>query len=522
MTPRRREALGLAAAAIAGYVRSFDVPFIWDDLPHIANNAQIRAPLGSGAWLHAGTQETRPLLNLSFAVNHAIFGLAPAGWHATNVLLHVLAVWALSAALRALFRRRPGAPLDPDADAFAPRAAAAGALLFAVHPLATEAVTYINSRSVVAATAAMAAAFWALERRRAAGTAATVWQRALPGALLAFGLLWKEMAVTLPALVLVVDALLPPRDTSGTTLPWRTRLRGPLALLPALLVLPILFAFFRSPHTQHIGFSVAEPIRSAATQPIALARLAALALLPVGQNLDHDLPLVPSPLAPESVLALVGWALAVVSVWRVRHRSPLPLLGVLAFLLVMAPTNSVVPFYDAMCERHLYPGLAVVCAGGGAVLARLADPPGSHRRAMGATAALTLVLLTLTLLRNELWRDPRALWRDAAAGSPHKARPAAQLGAHLARDGDLDQARPLLERAVALAPEVRPFRENLGLLYRLQGRPEAELALWQARVDAAPDDAVAARILARLRRRAGVPPPLEGHTGARRLRERGQ
>lgn len=511
----------LCALACVGYLRTGPAPFIWDDLPHIVENPKIAQPSSAWDWLWAGTQETRPLLNLSFAANRAVFGLEPGGWRATNLALHALCAWLLWRVLR---RRMPA--LLPDRDAVTHAAAAwLGAAWFAVHPLATEAVTYVNSRSVVMASVAMLAAWLQLERRRVAAPGGAAWIGAVPALLLGVALLAKEMAVMLPFLIAWCDGWAPlapsapaaVAPTSSLGDPWR-RLwlslgqRDVRRLLLALLVLPALHLALRSPHAAHIGAAVGSPIDAALAQPAILLRLLALVVFPVGQNLDHDARLFAwnGEDALGLGLSLGFWALCLGLALRLRHRWPAALVGLGGLLLAMAPTNSVVPFFDAMCERHLYPGLWMAAFAVGPGLATLGNWVGDSVRhlpwrpavAMAVPAVVLTGLLTATLLRNEIWRDPVALWLDAAEKSPDKGRPAGQLGATLARAGWLEAAQPALERAVRLDPHVYVWRQNLGLLYRLRGGPEREIALWQARVAEAPADREAARTLRTLRRPA--------------------
>lgn len=498
---------GLVGLAVVGYLRALDAPFVWDDLPHIVGNAALTSPTGPWAWLHAGTQETRPLLNLSFALNHALVGLAPPLWHGVNIALHALVAVLVAQVLQALFLRTPWAATQPQRAA---DAAWLGAAWFAVQPLATEAVTYVNSRSVLLACAGMWLAWRGVQRARAEREAGRDGRRAWAAAAAwwALALLAKEMAIVLPALIWWADAVLPSADAARAVSAsgWRRLLpqRDVVALLPVAGLVPLLFAWMRSPHQSHIGWQVADPVQSALVQPWIVGRLVGLALVPIGQNIDHDVD-VASLADPALWLAWAAWGLAAFAAWRLRRVRPEALLAFGALWIVMAPTNSVVPFYDPICERHLYPGLfalaIVVGPGLDAArqgLGRRVGRPGAGR---WLVAALLLALVGLTVARNEVWRDPVALWTDAALGSPAKARPAAQLGAHLAQQGRLDEARPWLERAVRQQPDGRVWRENLGLLYRMQGQPERELALWRARLVQAPQDADARSAVARIERR---------------------
>ena len=138
MAARRRPiaAAILAVAALAVYARSFGVPFLFDDLLAIPENPRIRALATSLASPADTTLAGRPVASLSFALNHAVGGLDVGGYHAVNLALHVLCAWLVYGVVRRILSARPSAPSTDGV-------ALATALLWAVHPLATEAVVYV-------------------------------------------------------------------------------------------------------------------------------------------------------------------------------------------------------------------------------------------------------------------------------------------------------------------------------------------------------------------------------------------
>lgn len=203
--PPSRLVLSVLAATLAGfaYLNALHNPFVYDDQSTIVGNPSLRH-LGDlrALALHS---LFRPALNVSYALDHAVWGLRPFGYHLTSVLLHMLNVVlvfrVVALAVDDWRRREPvgGVRVSPDAAAFA------AAALFAVHPLMTEAVAYVSGRSEVLAASFVMLALLALRAGIAHGRA--TWTAAGLVAVL-LGLATKEVAAVLPLIVLAWDRLL--------------------------------------------------------------------------------------------------------------------------------------------------------------------------------------------------------------------------------------------------------------------------------------------------------------------------
>src|SRR5512146_2461160 len=252
-----RKHLGAAVAAVlvataAAYLPSIDGEFQFDD-QEIAKTTWVRDAAGfvsPSRWMNM----PRPLTGLTFALDHALDGFRPRVWHATNVLVHLAAVLvAWRFARRVLARSGLSAPAQveeekgrrkrrgtPAADDPVPEwPALAAAAIFALHPLQTEAVSYISQRSEALASALYLAALIALlaydaapaGSRRARLLAAAV-------ALHAVALVAKPIAATMPAAWLLLAAVVPPAPEREV--PWYRRV---LRRVPAALPLLGLSAF---------------------------------------------------------------------------------------------------------------------------------------------------------------------------------------------------------------------------------------------------------------------------------------
>jgi hypothetical protein len=454
-----------------------------DDLREIQANPALRDLGGAaraaarGALLGGG----RPLTDLTFALDRRLFGPGVAPLHATSLALHLLAAALVWGFTRRILARAGAARAGP--------VALAVAGLFALHPIQTEAVSYLSQRSEVLASALYVAALLALlaaddRGRSRAGVAA--WAAGL--AAFALALAAKPVAVTLPLAWLLVAVAVPPRGP-GPGLRWRERLllAAPLIALGAVHAWRGLAGAAGSPHA---GFSVPGlgPGEYLSTQPRALATYLRLLVWPAGQNVDWAIPAAPTIADPAAMvagllpLAVAAAGLALLAWARRRgagdgHGTPAGAdaaaarvagLGLLWFFLLLAPTSSVVPLADALVEHRLYLASWGPFAAA-AVLAERALARVRWRHAGTAGAAVVgaawLSLALATFARNAVWETRVALWSDAAAKSPGKARVHLGLGHALRERWDLGNHRAVVDDDPAglhLGPELGQTRRIEG------------------------------------------------------------
>lgn len=436
-----RSPAGMAAALLAAvglaYANALSGPFQFDDWWAVVDNPSTA---GLASWW-ASLPGIRPLLKLSYALNAQF---APAAWayHAVNLLLHLantLLAWML---LRTLMPAlAPGHPR--------PALAAFGAaLLFALHPAGTEAVTYISGRSIVLMALPCLAALCLLARTPRPGL---VLQSGL-GLLFALALAVRETAVVLPLAAAGLMALRgdPARDILHA-------LRGMLAVL----VLAGLAAWLTPGYHSFFGWSLQTRDLGAQLlgQLDAHAYLVARPLLGLHTNIDPDLVAPTAPAWRHAALAAGAGALGLLA-WRQRRARPWLGAGLAWYLLYLLPSNSLLPRFDLANDRHLYLSLL-----GPALL--VAVPLSGLRRpalAGGGLLALALVLATATVVRNRDYRSELALWQATVRDSPGKARPWTNLGYARQQAGDLAGARQAYACALAQDPDYRQAAWNLAAL----------------------------------------------------------
>jgi Flp pilus assembly protein TadD len=494
--------------AVAAYARVLHGELVFDDIRQIAWNPRVR-DLGAAlaGFLPDLLHGRRPVTLLTFALNHAAGGLDPFGYHLVNLALH-LGVSALAFLFARAVLRLAGAA-RPDG------LAVAVAGLFALHPLQSQAVSYVVQRAEVLASGFYLATLLLLlvaERRgrTPAGAAAVV--AAL--ACFALGLGSKAIAVTLPAAWLLLAAVVPGPEARPALAGWRTR----LALVVPLLALAAWFTvgtLGRIEGATDAGFSVPGlPARAyLLTQLRVLVTYLGLLFWPAGQSADWAFSTSRSlgdPGVLASGLLLVALAAGAVALaWRSRRREDpdgaaarLAAFGVLWFLVVLSASSSVVPRDDVLVEHRTYlASLGIFLAVAVAAERLLSRLAGGKRAAAalllvgGAWAALALVLHA----RNAVWESDLALWSDAAAKAPAKPRPLVALANARLKRGDAEGAIRDLTRARTLIRSGEPFTEfpivyNLGTALLRAGRDVEAVAPLRRAVEldpTSPDAAVA-------------------------------
>ncbi len=478
----------LLAAVAAVYSGSLHAPFDFDDWHVIEKNPAVHDPANVPSFftdlstfsLLPDNRDYRPVFLTSMALAWWAGGGDPLPFHVTAVALHGAVVLLLLSVFSVLFssERDPAGGLPPRQ---ARSAAFLGALLFAVHPLASEAVIYVSSQSILWAGLFELLAlrlFLGVHHTARAPAAAGRWLR-LGASWASFGLalLSKPIAITFPAILLLWEALFgrgPLRARIARQLPY-------LAVAGAGL-------FARSlVMSDSLGRGIAPRslFEHYLTETTALVfYYLRLAVLPIGQNVDAEYPVATSLLEPRVLASLAALALIAAALVLLRRRRNVVFWTLWCPILLAVETYGVV-LYQLVREGRAYLPLVGVCAllalcAGRlwyGLPARFADLSLGKRsgRALIATALATaLAALALgTVARTRVWSSPLALWEDAARnGGTWRAH--MNYGLALEEAGRADEALAEFERAVELGPYAFAFM-NLGLAQLKRQDAEAGL-----------------------------------------------
>jgi len=503
-------ALLLTGATALAYSSSIRGEFQFDDTTAVAENVAIRdlGELVRTGILRGYAQAGRPITELTFAVDFARSGLDVFAYHLTNLSAH-LAVVALLFLITRRTLRRVGWPA-PDGLALWISG------LFALHPVQSQAVSYVSQRAEVLASLFYALALLLLldaEERGASrrGVASYV------GALLAFvlGLGSKAIAVTLPAAWLLYLACFPPAEPGASEAGPSRRWAGRGARVAPFLLLSALYAAVQLSSLRSAvgaGFDLPslDPLRYFLTQLRVVLVYLRLLVWPAGQNLDYELPVASGLLEPRTLLpALALAALLLAALWcwawsrregppaSTRRAARLFAFGFLWFLVLLAPTSSVVPLRDVIEEHRVYLAswgvLTALAAAASLLFDRLAGGGANAARvkrvvAVGLCAAAGVALFQ----RNAVWESRVSLWRDAVAGSPTKARAHENLGHALYLAGDLRGAAVEYRAALRFGADgtvpMSKLLNNVGASLMEIGRLDEAADFLSNALTVAPDD----------------------------------
>ncbi len=470
--------LVLLSLGTLAYWNSFDVPLVFDDLLTIQRNAGVRF----GDYFSVNLLSGRSLLYWTFAANYFLHGQDVWGYHLVNLILHLLngvliyfvARHILELVMEDSRRSRSFAML------------AAG--FFLVHPVQTESVTYVSSRSELLSTFFYIGAvliFIKTPTRRIG------FLLSLAVAFVFFlGIASKETVISLPATLFVYDFIF----LSGASL--RSVLARWRFYLP--FVAGAVVVGYRLLSVTLVGSVGADavghlpPWNYFLTQLRVIVRYIQITLLPVGLNVDYDFK--PSFLLTQpAVLASLAVILVLVGLgWYLRRREPIFSFSIFWFFLTLAPTSIVVPILDTIFEHRLYLPMVGVCLSFPLVVERVwgvvKERFHFRLKTVQTCAGLLLVLMVATILRNEVWRDERRLWADVISKSPDKARGYNILAMTHFKSGEYEQALEVAERGLERIPYGRrDFLETIGNLYLRLGRiDEAAEAFLKTTVDVSP------------------------------------
>ena len=450
----------MAAALIAAflvYAPSLSGDFVFDDrsLPMFYTNA-VAIPLR--AWLGV-----RPLLMATFYFSFHTSGLDTTGYHALNVILHSGCAVLVFFAIRRLLEWA-----NADADKRT-GVAAFGAGLFLLHPVQTEAVSYIASRSETLSVLLFLAAFNVFLYRR--NWAIDVKTSAIVLVLYGCAMSCKEHTAMLPAALLLTDYFFNPGfSTAGIRRNWKLYVPIGIAGVAGL--------FYFSTYIvagSNLGFGMKglSAYDYALTEFRALFVYFRLFVLPYGQSVDYSFPISHSLLDQGAIFYGIALLALIAAAFYYRKRYPLACYGFLLALLLFAPTSSLLPIKDPLVERRMYLpfiGLALIACEAALQI------PWRRNRLNAVLAMVCVVFGILTFERNGKWTGMEALWRDVVSKEPRNTRALMGLADAYALRGQCGEAIPYFQRAERLEPSDYRNTYNLASAYDCVNQEEAAIA----------------------------------------------
>ncbi len=498
----------IALSAIA-YSNTFSATFAFDDFHVIVDNPIIKdlkyfiSP--SDAQVFTGNFEyplftSRYVGYLTFALNFWLHGLDVTGYHIGNLYIHIIT--ALFVYLLVILSFRTPLLKESSLSSYSIHMAAVTSALFALHPLQTQAVTYIFQR-----VASLAALFyilsllfyisWRLRNRESSPfKKASLYLMCIISAVLAMKT--KETAFTLPMIIVAYEFIF----FEGAV---KRRLFYLLPILMTMLIIPLNLVALSRPENAMIGeLDGATRGNTKLTRPEYLftsfrviVTYLRLVFLPVNQNLDYDYPTYHSFFTKEVFLSFsfllalfLSGAYLFVSYRKRYPQTGLVMFGLLLFFIGLGPESSVVPLNNVIYEHRMYlPSIGIFIILSVALFTATTNTDSRNMKTGFALFIITVILslTAATYSRNMVWKDELSLWKDVVDKSPNKERGYNNLGMAYYDIDEYDTAIKYFNQAIELDPKSILAYNNRGNVYLIFKKYQEAIADFNKAIELRPD-----------------------------------
>lgn len=451
--------LGVILAGVLTYHNSFSGPFVFDDIPHILENTRIRQ-----LWppWNLVAHSSRPVVDLSLAVNYTLGGLNPWGYHLFNLVIHILAALSLYGVLRRTFLSER---LQPTFGRAASSLAGVIALIWLVHPLQTESVTYTIQRAE-----SLMSLFYLLTLycviRSSDASRENLWKISAVASC-ALGMACKPVMITAPLVALLYDRAFLVKSWRGVG---QRRCWVYAGLAASWLLLPLLLANAPTEWKTSAGFEFEgiPPLQYALTESVVILRYLRLAFWPQPLCLDYGWEYQWRTLSAAGGMWLDLMAVVVLlvgTIWAWKRQPSMGFLGAW-FFLILAPTSSFIPIADPIAEHRMYLPLAAIVTAVVVVVfvlgRRLFGKASGSVLGWVACGLVIVPLIVLTIRRNHDYISDLAIWQDTVAKCPQNPRARCNLGFALVQLHKVPEAEEQFEQALQINPNYADAHSNLG------------------------------------------------------------
>ena len=403
----------------------------------------------------------RPLVITSYAVNYALGGLSPVGYHLVNLAFHVGSAFLVFLIVRAMFTPTLSLPLYT---------ALAAGLIFLVHPFNSEAVNYTTARSSLMSGFFYLLGFYCWVRFREQASRSYSSSRFYTASLLAFvaGMLSKEVVITLPIVLWLYDLYFGERRR--TLLNWRTYIHYLpfvfIVVIPYIVLWVSSFGGVLPPFNRSIWTQIFTAL------PVLILHWK-MFLMPLHLTPVHYVEVYKtfwSFSVIHSTLMLIIYVAIAILLYRILSR-PCRLVSffMLWFLIVLSPTT-IVPLNAIFQENRGYLAVVSFVIPAGVIMGELWNT-GIKKLVLAGLVLITIFYSAEVVQRNMVWRDDITLWSDAAKKAPEIPITYSSLGSAYRKAGMYDQAIGAYKKAQAVGgPAYYAARYNLAQVYIAQER----------------------------------------------------
>lgn len=478
----------ISIVSLAVYANTLRNGFVYDDAFTIVGNSFIRNLDNLPKLIEkeyfglSGEMTYRPIVTFSYFLDYALYGLAPWGFHLTNILLHAtngllfyvflllvygqiqIEVKSQQSVLISLLANKP----------------LLLTLLFVTHPVLTEPVNAISYREdllvflfyITTLNLYLISRATPAETRRPF-TANIVYS--LSCITYSLALLSKEMAVTIPLIICCYEWLCGDKKKGIFSKAFNPYNIG--YIIVTLSYCYLYFYYFYNP-VERITPDWALNERLL-TIPWTISNYLKLIFLPISLSADYEILSVKSLFSLLFVMPAVALFLILSAAYIVKRKNPDIAFGTLFFVLTLLPVYNIISIGNPFAERYLYLPTAGFMLAAGFVMFKTSSSHEKHPKywQQGVVVVLVSVFFLLTVQRNHVWHDEYSLWSDALKKQPDSARAHLGMGTAYATKGLLDEAIREYKESVRLAPYYPDSFYGLGLAYYKKGVGMADKTL---------------------------------------------
>ncbi len=475
--------LSLTFVGFILYANTFGNQMFWDDNDFILNNVYVHdwkyIPQYFSENIIAGagfvSNYWRPVLLGVFSIEYHLWGTHPFGYHLVNLLIHIADALLVFFLINGLFRKYKIALLT--------------AFVFLIHPLQTEAVTYVNSLGDSLSVFFILLGLNNYLHFSQNNDRASFWWSI---ACYPLALMSKETAIIYPALIAIIEFFQQPELNLKARLKNVARFVWPTLIIAAIYLLLRATALnFKNTFnlydqdnlfTSHLSVRIFTFFQT-------LATYFGLLIYPHNLHMERSLPLATNFFSQP---VLLGFALFVVLLGFITYfwrKQPIVSFGLLWFLIGLAPTSNIlVPINGLLYEHWLY----LPMIGFWLAVFGLAQWSGAFKfKPLRYTLIIFFILFALflsvtTIRRNSEWHDPIRFYNQTLEYAPNSYRVVNNLGMAYADANNYEKAVEMYSRAIQIDPTVQVGYHNLGNAYKSLGQNESALEYFKKAIDLDP------------------------------------
>ena len=449
------------------YSNSFDCSFHFDDSIDIVNNPTIREITNVKAWWNYSV--TRPVSMFTFALNYHFHEDSVFGYHLVNLIIHIinacLVWWLIILTLSSPAFKNDSIVKHKLILAFF------GAVIFASHPVQTQAVTYIVQRMTSLATMFYLLSLTLyIKARIRPNKKSIMFITSACSAVLA--MLTKQIAFTLPFIIILYEFIFFKPENKKINFKDKRVIITLVILLLLIIIIPAMMSFnfsliFREITSQQGNIFTLTGTNYLLTQFRVITTYIRLLFLPINQNLDYDYPISTTLFSVNTFLSFLFLLIIIAIAFLLFKKYKIIAFGIFWFFITLSVESSIIPIPNVIFEHRIYlPSVGFIFFLISAIYYLLWHV--NYKIVISIFILITSINSILTYKRNEIWKNEYTLWTDVISKSPNKARPWNNRGFFLGTKGKYDQALDDFNKAISINPRYIKALTNRGALYMAQ------------------------------------------------------